>query len=66
MADQALPIDLKPFWQSKAKMAAIITAVVASIQPISTAFGHPYQLPLWIIEFLMGVGLYGIRDAIKN
>lgn len=57
--------DPKPWYQSKAKLAAIVTAIVACIQPVSTALGHPYQVPLWVIEFLMGLGIYGVRDAIK-
>ncbi len=60
------PVEKKPWFKSKAKLAAIITAVVASIQPISTAFGHPYQVPLWVIELLTGIGIYGVRDAINK
>ncbi len=56
----------KPWYQSKAKVSAIIMAVVALIQPVSTAFGHPYQVPLWVIEALTGLGIYGVRDALNK
>lgn len=65
MAD-AIVVDPKPWYQSKAKLSAIIMAIVAAIQPVSTAFGHPIQVPLWVIEFLTGLGIYGVRDAIKK
>ena len=55
----------KPWYKSKAKLAAIVTALVACVQPVSTALGHPYQVPLWVIELLTGIGIYGVRDAIK-
>ena len=64
MVDSA-PVDSdKPWYKSKAKVAAIVMAVVSAIQPISTAFGHPVQVPLWVIEVLTGLGIYGVRDAI--
>lgn len=56
----------KPWYKSKAKWAAILAALVACVQPVSTALGHPYQVPLWVIEFLTGLGIYGVRDAIKK
>ena len=60
-------IAVKPPWyKSKAKWAAIVMAVVACVQPVSTAFGHPVQVPLWVIEFLTGLGIYGVRDAINK
>lgn len=59
-------VDPKPWYKSKAKLAAIIMAIVSAIQPVSTAFGHPFQVPLWVIEFLTGLGLYGVRDAINK
>ncbi len=64
MADTPV-VDDKPWYKSKAKLAAVIMVVVSAIQPISTAFGHPYQVPLWVIEILTGLGVYGVRDAIK-
>ncbi len=54
----------KPWYKSKAKIAAVVMAVVSAIQPVSTAFGHPVQVPLWVIEILTGLGIYGVRDAI--
>lgn len=64
MADQST--ENKPWYKSKAKWAAVITGLVAAIQPFSTAIGHPVQVPLWVTQFLMGLGLYGLRDAINK
>lgn len=54
----------KPKWQSKAFLAALCAVIVGAIQPISKAVGHPIVVPQWVIEVLMGIGLYGVRDAI--
>ena len=56
----------KPWYLSKAKLAAIVTVIVGAIQPISSAFGHPIVVPQFVIELLIGLGVYGIRDAIKS
>lgn len=56
----------KPWYTSKGKIAAIVTVLVGAIQPVSTAFGHPIEVPDFIIQVLVGLGLYGIRDAIKS
>ncbi len=53
----------KPWYQSKAVWAAIVTATLGAIQPVSAAFGHPIAVPLWIIEVLSGLGIYGIRTG---
>lgn len=59
--------DGKSKWKSKTVWAAIITVVVSGIEPISKALGYPIVVPSWVIEVLIGLGLYGIRDAIgKN
>lgn len=58
--------EKKPWYKSKARWAAVVMAIVACVQPVSSAFGHPVQVPLWVIEFLTGLGLYGVRDALKN
>jgi hypothetical protein len=63
MADTTVTTST-PWYKSKAKLAAIIAAVVAAVGPISTAVGHPVIIPNWVIEILGAVGLYGIRDAI--
>lgn len=52
-----------PWYKSKTVWSAIIAAVLGLVQPISTAFGHPYQVPLWVFEFLAGLGLYSLRTA---
>lgn len=60
MADQ---LPTKPWYQSKAVWAAIVTAFLGAVQPVSAAMGHPIAVPLWIIEVLTGLGLYGLRTA---
>ncbi len=62
MADEA---TTKKWYQSKAVWSAILMTLVGAIQPISTAFGHPYQLPLWVTQILMGLGVYGVRTGDK-
>ena len=60
-------LDGKSKWKSKAFIAAVVTVIVGAIQPISTAIGHPIEVPDWVIQVLVGLGLYGIRDAVgKN
>lgn len=66
MADTTTPAPVasKPWYQSKTIWAAIVTGLVGLVQPISAVFGHPIAVPLWIIEFLTGLGLYGLRTAV--
>lgn len=63
MADET---QNKPWYKSKAKWAGILAGVFAAVQPISTAFGHPIQIPLWVYELLAGLGIYGVRDAMPT
>lgn len=65
MADTTVTTST-PWYKSKAKLAAIIAAVVAAIGPISTAVGHPIIIPNWVLEILGAIGLYGVRDAITK
>ncbi len=58
--------DSTVWYKSKAKLAAIIGALVAAIGPISTAVGHPIVIPNWVLEILGAIGLYGVRDAIAK
>ena len=59
----AITPPTKKWFKSKTVWSAILTAILGSVQPISTAFGHPYQIPLWVFEFLAGAGLYSLRTA---
>lgn len=59
----AVAPDTKPWYKSKTVWAAIITAFIGAVQPVSTALGHPYQFPLWMTQVLMGLGMYGLRTA---
>ncbi len=63
MADAPVIATSKKWYQSKTVLAAIVTAIVGAVQPVSAAIGHPIAVPLWIIEVLTGLGLYGLRTA---
>lgn len=56
--------ETKSKWKSKAVWSAILTAIVGAIQPVSTALGHPIVVPQWVVEVLIGMGIYGLRDGI--
>jgi hypothetical protein len=57
-------LDGKQWYKSKAVWAAVVTALVGAVQPISTALGHPIVVPEWVYAVLGGFGLYGVRDAV--
>lgn len=59
-------MDSKYWYKSKTIWAAIVTAIIGAIQPISAAFGHPIVIPSWVLEVLVGLGLYGLRTASKD
>lgn len=56
-------IDSKPWYKSKTVLSAIIGVLLAAVQPISTAVGHPIVIPNWVFEILAGMGLYSLRTA---
>lgn len=58
-------METKKWYQSKALLSAITMIVVGAVQPISTALGHPVTVPQWIIDVLIGMGIYGIRTGDK-
>jgi hypothetical protein len=58
-------VDKKKWYQSKAIWAAVITALLGGIQGVSQALGHPITVPNWVIDILIGLGLYGLRTADK-
>ena len=67
MAEEQKPEDGKSKWKSKAFLTAAVTVLIGAVQPISTALGHPIVVPDWVIQVLVGLGLYGLRDAVgKN
>ena len=53
----------KSKWLSKTVWAAIVTAVLGALTPVSTALGHPIVVPEWVISVLVGMGLYLARTA---
>jgi uncharacterized integral membrane protein len=55
-----------PWYRSKAIWSAIIGAILAIVQPVSAAFGHPIVIPNWVFEILAGMGLYSLRTATSN
>lgn len=56
-------MDGKSVWKSKTVWAAIVGVALGAVQPISTALGHPIQVPNWVYEVLGSIGLYGLRDG---
>lgn len=59
-------MDTKTWYKSKTIWTAILTAVIGAIQPVSTAFGHPVVIPQWVLEVLIGMGLYSLRVGDKT
>lgn len=51
---------------SKAKLTAVVYIGIIGIQEISKAWGHPIQIPDFVLRILEGVGLWTVRDAIKS
>lgn len=49
---------------SKAKITAVIWAILTTIEPVSTAFGHPVHVPDSVYKVLAAAGLWTIRDAL--
>lgn len=58
-------METKKWYQSKAVWSAILMVIVGAVQPISSSFGHPITVPQWIIDVLMGMGIYGVRTGDK-
>ena len=56
----------KIWYKSRAKVAGVLIVVVGLIPEITGYFGHRVEIPRGIIEALGGLGVYGIRDAIKK
>lgn len=50
---------------SKTKLTAIVGVVIVAVETLSTAWGHPIVVPMYIKEFLAGVGLWTLREAVK-
>lgn len=51
---------------SKAKLTAIIYVILQAVPVLSTAFGHPIEIPPIVFRFLEAAGLWSVRDAIKS
>jgi len=51
---------------SKAKLTAIIFVIIVAVREISKAWGHPIEIPDYVIEVLAGAGLWTMRDAIDT
>jgi hypothetical protein len=59
-------METTPWYKSKAKLAAIVGALLVALGQVSTALGHPIVIPQWVLEILGAIGIYGIRDAIQK
>ena len=63
MVDTPTPTESIPWYKSRTIWAAVVTVIIGGITPISTAFGHPIQIPEWVLSLLVGMGLYTARVA---
>lgn len=57
--------NIEKFGLSKTKLAAAIYVVITAVETLSPAWGHPVVIPPVVKEFLAGVGLWALRDAVK-
>lgn len=53
--------QLDPY--SKAKITAVIGIILPIIGPLSTALGHPVEVPDYVYKILAFAGLWAVRDA---
>jgi len=60
------PVTKVAWYQSKAKISAILMVLVIGVQKLSPAFGHPIIIPDEVFKVLEALGIYGLRDAIKT
>lgn len=63
MVDTPTPTPTIPWYRSRTIWAAVVTVIIGGITPVSTAFGHPIQIPEWVLSLLVGMGLYTARTA---
>ena len=49
---------------SKTKMVAVIYILLLGTEELSKAWGHPIVIPPSVYDFLKGMGLWAVRDAI--
>lgn len=61
--EEGTALETKKWYTSKSVWSAILMVIVGGVQPISQAFGHPVEVPGWIINVLTGLGIYGIRTG---
>lgn len=57
--------NIEKYGVSKTKLAAAVFVIITAIETLSPAWGHPIVVPPTIKEFLAGVGLWTLRDALK-
>lgn len=51
---------------SKTKLIAIVYVVVNAVPVLSTAWGHPVEVPPVVLRMLEAAGLWSMRDSIKS
>jgi len=61
--EEGTKMEGKNKWKSKTVWTAIIFAILGAVQPVSTALGHPIEVPTWVYEVLAGFGLYSLRTG---
>lgn len=50
---------------SKTKLVAIVYVIVSAVPILSTAWGHPIEVPPVVLRVLEAAGLWSMRDAVK-
>ena len=53
----------KSWYKSKTVWTAVIYAILNAVPPISTAVGHPVEIPPFVFRILEAFGLYSVRDG---
>ncbi len=55
----------KKWYQSKAIWTAIVTGLLGAAQGAGEALGHPIIIHPWVIQILIGMGIYSLRVGDK-
>jgi len=64
------PLTKTPWYKSKAKLGFILFITATIVEEGSKLWGHPIRIPAEVFNMLeaagLGLGGYGIRDAVKK
>lgn len=58
--------NIEKYGLSKTKLTAAIYVIITAVEVLSPQWGHPIVVSPEIKQFLAGVGLWTLRDSIKN